>query len=152
MDGVLADFDAGAGDALGTDNIYKWEFVNGTGEFWKILNAVPEFFLNLPPMPDLDVLWNSVKHRAPKVLTALPKRDASDVERQKRQWIRRHLGPDVEVITCLTEEKPNYCSPTDVLVDDRAVNRKLWTQRGGLFVLHSDAASTVAELYRNHVL
>ena len=152
MDGVLADFDAGAEDAIGTTNTYKWEWINGSDAFWAKLNAVPDFFANLPPMRDLDVLWNSVKHLSPIVLTALPKRDDFDVARQKRQWISRNLGPDVQVITCLTHEKPNYCNPFDVLVDDRLVNQKLWTQRGGVFVQHTDAATTVAELYRNHIL
>lgn len=152
MDGVLADFDAGAEDVIGTTNTYKWEWIHGSAAFWDRLNAAPEFFLNLPPMRDLDVLWSSVQHLSPIVLTALPKRDDHDVARQKREWISRHLGPDVPVITCLTSEKPNYCNPGDVLVDDRAVNRQLWEQRGGLYVLHTDAATSVAELHRNNIL
>ncbi|MDR3473425.1 MAG: hypothetical protein P4M09_17335 [Devosia sp.] len=142
LDGVLADFDAGAGKVLDTDNTYKWEWIHGSEAFWQKLNATPDFFGNLPPCPGALELWDAVKHLAPVILTALPKKGATDVERQKREWARTHLGPDAQVITCLTHEKPNYCNPCDILVDDRSVNADLWARRGGHFVLHVGPLTT----------
>lgn len=151
MDGVLADFDTAACAALGTDNTYKWEWIHGTKAFWAGLNANPNFFLDLPPMRDAWFLLESVRHLKPKVLTALPKTGADAVAVQKREWIARHIG-DLEVVTCLTHEKPDYCQPGDVLVDDRAVNRSAWEKRGGRYVLHTDALSSVRELREMGVL
>ncbi|KAA3452719.1 hypothetical protein C7I87_00635 [Mesorhizobium sp. SARCC-RB16n] len=152
LDGVLADFDAGAGNILGTDNIYKWEFVHGPKAFWDKLNVYPNFFGGLPLKDDAMVLWNAVRALDPVVLTALPKKDATDVDTQKRTWVKRHLrhpfgsGMTTRVITCETKDKPNFCEPGDVLVDDRAVNREAWEAAGGIYVLHTSAASTVLYL------
>lgn len=146
MDGVLADFDAGANAALGTENSYKWEWIYGTKAFWERLFANPNFFGDLPPMPDALHLYGNVRHLRPIVLTALPKSDAGAVDTQKRAWIEKYLGPDVEVITCLTHEKPGYCEPGDVLVDDRAVNRDAWVDRGGHYVQHVSAVDTLSQL------
>lgn len=151
MDGVLADFDSAACAALGTDNTYKWEWIHGTKAFWAGLNANPNFFLDLPPMRDAWFLLESVRHLKPKVLTALPKTGADAVAAQKREWIARHVG-DLEVVTCLTREKPDYCQPGDVLVDDRAVNRAAWEKKGGRYVLHTDALSSVRQLREMGVL
>lgn len=146
MDGVLADFDAAACAALGTDNSYKWEWIHGTKAFWDTLYANDNFFGDLPPMPDALRLFERVEHLRPIVLTALPKTGAVEVDRQKREWVARYLGGDVAVITCQTHEKPDYCLRGDVLVDDRSVNRDKWQGRGGHFVLHTSAAESLGVL------
>ncbi|ARV77536.1 5' nucleotidase [Sinorhizobium phage phiM5] len=146
MDGVLADFDAGARKALNTDNTYQWEFQHGQKAFWGVLDAVPDFFGSLPPMPDMELLWNAVKHLDPIVLTALPRTGADEVDKQKRQWVHDKLGPHVRVITCQTFEKPQYCDFGDVLVDDRTVNRAAWEEAGGILLHHTSAADTVKTL------
>lgn len=152
MDGVLADFDAGAEAAIGTTNTYKWEWIHGTPAFWAKLNQDPEFFFNLPPMPDAMLLFGSVRHLDPVVLTALPKKNATDVADQKRRWVDKYLGDDIRVVTCLTSEKPDYCSLYDILIDDRNINAAAWVERGGRYVLHTDARSTVAELKKMEVI
>lgn len=37
--------------------------------------------------------WHTSFHSI--ILAALPKRDATDVDRQKREWVSADLGPDV---------------------------------------------------------
>jgi hypothetical protein len=143
LDGVLANFDLGAGVILGTDNIYKWEFIHGPEAFWDQLNAYPNFFGSLPLMADARELWSGVRAAKPVILTALPKVDADEVERQKRAWVKHHLGADVQVICCQTKDKPQFCSPGDVLVDDRAVNKEAWEKLGGHYVVHTYAAKSV---------
>lgn len=147
MDGVLADFDRGAQRMLGTDNTYKYEWVFGTEAFWYGINLDPEFFLTLPMMPDVALLLNAVWHKRPdlKVLTALPKTNAERVRQQKLSWLATNVG-EIEVITCLTHEKPSYCQPGDVLVDDRNIQAEPWTNKGGVFILHVDAKTTVKQM------
>ncbi|CDM57413.1 5' nucleotidase, NT5C type [Rhizobium favelukesii] len=148
MDGVLADFDKGAGHLLGTDDIHKWEFVHGPKAFWEKLDSYPNFFGSLPPMPDAYHLWGEVYQREPIILTALPRVGATDVDAQKRAWVKHHLPSsfEVDVITCQTPEKPGYANVGDVLVDDRAVNRAAWEARGGKFILHTSAETTLTQL------
>jgi hypothetical protein len=148
MDGVLADFDKAAGHLLGTDDIHKWEFVHGPKAFWRILDSFPNFFGSLPLMEGALHLWHSVVKREPIILTALPRVGASDVDKQKRDWVKAKLPAkyEVDVITCQTLEKPGYCNPGDVLVDDRAVNREAWEARGGKFILHTSAENTLQQL------
>lgn len=149
MDGVLTNFDKAVEKALGTDNSYKWEFVHGTDAFWKTINKDLTFWDAMEPMPDahilLDALKTSKNGETFRVLTALPKKDDKGVAASKRNWIKKHVG-DVWVITCLTSEKSNFCQEGDVLIDDRAVNEKKWRDKGGQFILHRDAMSTVSIL------
>lgn len=146
LDGVLADFDCGAGRALNTDNIYKFEFVYGSEAFWDGINANPNFFDELPVIPGTLGMWRLVVGFDPVILTALPKIDADEVDRQKRSWVARNLGANVPVITCLTHQKPDYCAYGDVLVDDRAVNKAAWEAKGGHFILHTGFRSTCRQL------
>jgi hypothetical protein len=145
LDGVLADFDRRAGYRMDTDNIYKYEFVWGTGKFWDKINEDPEFFLNLGPTPDCYDLLEAVGHLNPIILTALPSSNSDGVDRQKRAWVKQHLG-GYEVITCLTKDKPNYCKPGDILIDDRAVNRDAWIAKGGIYIIHTTAARSIGAL------
>ncbi|WP_316235038.1 MULTISPECIES: 5' nucleotidase, NT5C type [unclassified Bradyrhizobium] len=145
LDGVLADFDAAAEAILGTNNIYKYEFIWGADKFWQKLNTKPKFFRELPKKHDADRLWSAIKHLKPTILTALPRENPERVAEQKQDWVAKHFyGTDV--ITCQTKDKPNYCKPGDVLIDDRAVNRDAWIKAGGTYLIHENSGQTVAAL------
>ena len=146
MDGVLADFDRRAEEVLGMDgHLFSYRF--GDEEMWRRLNAVEDFFFSFPPMEDAHLLWEATRGVPRKVLTALPKTNQRKVDIQKRRWISHHFGADnVPVITCLTREKPRFAKPGDILVDDRNINEAAWKLRGGIFIHHDDAQSSVAEL------
>jgi hypothetical protein len=146
LDGVLADFDKAAGNALGTDNIYKYEFVWGQAKFWEKLSIDDDFFGELELMPDAWELLGAVEHLDPIILTALPFTNAEAVDRQKREWVGDNLGWNYEVITCQTKDKPNYCKPGDILIDDRAINRDRWIEKGGTYIIHTDAERTIGTL------
>jgi hypothetical protein len=146
LDGVLADFDKAAGAQLGTDNIYKYEFIWGQSKFWQKINISEEFFADLEPMPDAWDLLGAVRHLNPIILTALPHTNAEAVDRQKREWVGDNLGYGLEVITCQTKDKPNYCKPGDILIDDRAINRDAWIKAGGTYIIHTTAARTIGTL------
>lgn len=145
LDGVLADFDKAAERILGTDNIYRWEFVHGQEEFWRLLNSSRGFFRDMEIMPGAEHLLRAAKGHYIAILTALPKTNGELVADQKRRWVEQWLGA-YKVITCLTHEKPNYCKPGDILIDDRAVNKRRWEAKGGKFVLHENVGNTLAQL------
>jgi hypothetical protein len=146
LDGVLFDFDKAAGAALRTDNIYKYEFVWGAKKFWDGLNDNSSFFRDLPLMFDAYHLWTQINHLDPIILTALPSTGADRVCAQKREAVAENFGSDVRVITCATKEKPEYCQPGDIIIDDRATNRDAWMERGGIYLLHTSAVNTITAL------
>lgn len=145
LDGVIFDFDQHAEKLLKTNNIYKYEFVWGANKFWEGLNKDTQFFNNIPLMSDAKHLWAKINHLDPVILTALPRDNAERVDAQKRQAVRRHLG-EVKVVTCPTKDKPNYCKPGDILIDDRAVNRDAWLAAGGTYIIHTSAVNTLTTL------
>lgn len=145
LDGVLADFDTAANAVIGEDH-YKFSWQRGDALLWQRLNAVSDFFLSMPMMPDAEHLWRAVEHRDPAILTALPKTNREEVARQKREWVKKHLGPNVSVITCMTRDKPDYATPGAVLIDDRTVNQPDWEAAGGHFIHHLSAMHSILEL------
>ncbi len=145
LDGVLADFDRGAA------TIFKMppkEYENkfGPGRFWKKLATTDDFYNSLELMPDAMQLYDAVKHLDPIILTGLP--IGKWAEPQKRTWAQRHF-PEVQVITTSARHKHKFCSPGDVLVDDRDKYRDLWEEAGGLFIHHRSANESIEEL-RKH--
>jgi 5'(3')-deoxyribonucleotidase len=143
MDGVLADFDERACKLLNTTNPYKWQHIYGDEAFWARLNHGPYFWAELKEMPGIMHVWNAVRAKHPvAVLTALSPANFTVGERQKREWVKEHLGPNVEVRCCFTLDKPKYCRRGDILIDDRALNQKGWEENGGRFILHHNAVET----------
>jgi hypothetical protein len=142
LDGVLADFEAGA-HALLHMSPQQYQDRHGPGAFWKKLATAPDFYGSLMLMPDARMLMDAVRHVDPIILTGLP--IGKWAEPQKRAWVERHF-PGLQVITTLARNKPRYCSPEDVLVDDQERHREGWEAAGGVFVHHTDAGSTCAQL------
>jgi hypothetical protein len=145
MDGVLADFDKKAAEVFGMPPA-AYEREHGEAAFWATLFAVPDLFATFDMMPDAAVLWDATKDLRPTILTGTPRGDWAAP--QKRRWIAEKLGPHVEVITCFARQKADYCRPGDVLVDDRPKYAPLWEAAGGVFVVHTDARSSIAALAR----
>jgi hypothetical protein len=146
MDGVLADFDRHHHNEIGHRPNKLDDNVD-----WKQVRQIKDFYYNIPPMRDAMHLWNTVKHLKPVILTGIPAsvREASD---NKKGWVRKHLGSNVPVITCLSRKKSEYCSHGDILVDDWEKYKDLWVQKGGIWVTHTSAASSIKQLKRLGVL
>lgn len=145
LDGVLADFDKSAEAILRTNNIYKYEFIWGTDVFWKKINKYPSFFRDLPLKEGARHLWAKVAHLEPIILTALPRENGDRVDTQKRAWVKQYFG-DTPVITCQTKDKPKFCEKGDVLIDDRAVNLDAWSEKGGLYIIHTNTIDTLTTM------
>jgi 5'(3')-deoxyribonucleotidase len=147
LDGVLADFDKSAEAILKTDNIYKYEFIWGPDKFWENINRYPDFFLDLPLKDDARHLWAKVDHLDPTILTALPRENGDRVDYQKRQWVLKNFKISGDrVITCPTKDKPKFCSPGDILIDDRAVNIDAWKDKGGIYIIHTNTIDTLTTM------
>ena len=142
-DGVLADFDAGAREALGGMNPSQFEDRYSKREFWRRLAKTPDFYNTLPLMPDAQMLFDAVAHLHPTILTGLPL--GTWAAPQKVAWAERHF-PATPVITCMARDKYRYMQPGDVLVDDREQHRGRWEEAGGIFVTHKNAERSLAAL------
>jgi hypothetical protein len=140
MDGVLTDFNTG----------YEQIFGRKPQEFedidWKKVRTCENFFLKLPPKSDLKDLWNYVAPYKPLVLTGVPPSIQEEAEENKRSWIAEWLGSSVEILCCRSCDKHMYCQPGDILVDDWEKYKDRWVAKGGIWITHVDAKTTIREL------
>jgi 5'(3')-deoxyribonucleotidase len=147
MDGVLADFETGITRIGHADRGIDDD------EGWAAMAATPNFFLDLPLVPDARKLFNyCYENFDVHILTALPKphRNMPTAEAEKRKWMRIHFR-DVPVITCYREEKKKYAIADDgwhpnILVDDSPSNVGEFIREGGIGILHTNADDTIAVL------
>lgn len=142
-DGVLADFDRHFLDTFNQPPRI-FESIHGTSEFWRVIRAQhPGFYRALPLMPDARELFEAVRHLRPIILTGCP--IGGWAEPQKIAWAVEHF-PGTPMITCMARDKRLYCQPGDVLVDDRDQYRERWEAAGGIFVHHTSAETSIAQL------
>ena len=132
LDGVLADFEQGV-----RNNFKKNVDELKPSLMWGVINKSKTFFDTLPWMPKGKELWSRIEQYNPIILTGVPPHSATVVE-QKIKWCQRELGPNVQVITCATKDKPNYCTYGSILIDDRTDNLNAWNKKGGKFILYDE--------------
>ncbi len=106
----------------------------------------------MPWLPDGRELWDWIRPFQPILLSQLSPDIFEQGTVQKREWVDRELGKDVKMIVMRgwPEESAKYvhATPGAVLIDDRPQqHRGLWESRGGIFVHHIDAGSTIEELH-----
>jgi hypothetical protein len=149
LDGVLADFDAGARDALGM-SCQAFQELHGAAVMWKCLQHTPEFYDRLDWLKGGKTLWRKVNEEStwpgppPTILSGLPLGEWA--QPQKRAWCARELGDGVPVILCMSIDKHQYCVAGDILIDDRENARLDWETAGGRFILHQTATESIAAL------
>jgi hypothetical protein len=112
---------------------------------WAAVRGVPDFYLNIPPMPDLRELWDYVAPHKPIVLTSIPS-SVEEARANKHDWVRKHLGDKQPVICCRSSEKCLHARPGDILIDDWEKHRQLWINKGGRWVTHTSASDTISQL------
>ena len=140
MDGVLADFDRHYFDVFGVRPDKSIDNVD-----WKAVRSVKDFYLNVPPMFDMSLLWARIAGLRPIVLTGVPT-NVPEALANKRAWVVRYLGPEVPVIACKSSEKWKYAVPGDVLIDDWEKYRDRWVAAGGIWITHVCAAMTIVAI------
>jgi hypothetical protein len=154
LDGVLADFDAGLVEATGKR---PCDFTSVSRMWQSILSLKKHFFETLPWTPDGSDLWTFLcgegcaevtGRAAPVVLTGVPpaKNGGKVAAKHKRLWCSAKLGADVEVLTCDSRDKSDWSGAGCILVDDLLDHKKGWEGRGGVFIHHVNASSTIRQL------
>ncbi len=142
LDGVLADLDGQYEKLFGVRPDKKLDNID-----WSVVGTVPDFYLNLPPMDDMHILWNFVCDMRPIILTGVPNEEkVPEAADNKRQWVRTHIGSNVEVRCCRSSEKCLHAKPGDILIDDWEKYRSRWEKAGGIWITHTDALSTIEQL------
>lgn len=148
MDGVLADFEAGYEREFGVrPNEKNSEGTDVIAVDWSKVNRRRGFYRDLPPMPDFDELWDYAKRYNPIVLTGVPISMAAKATANKREWVDRHLGPNVPMIGCRSKDKYLHMTGKgDILVDDWERYKHVWIDAGGRWVTHTSAASSIKQV------
>ena len=145
MDGVVADFLKFTGNYLGTG--FK-------DDFWSELPV--DTYLQLPKMPDADVLWGYIKQFSPFMLTAIPRPQRGPIAKRapkdKTRWMMKNFKvPSSRMKIVLRQNKKNFAMDgrdkrPNILIDDHKGNIRDWESAGGIGIVHTDAASTINDL------
>lgn len=152
LDGVLTDFNRGVWELTGRE---PEDYNTRTDDawMWRAIAKAPGFYATLPLKPDGLYLWQYLMHLdgdPPVILTGLP--TSVNAEEDKRAWVRRELGPSVQVVCCRSRDKILHgmimCRPDQdpLLIDDMRKFRSIWEEAGGTFILHTSAEDTIAQL------
>lgn len=148
MDGVFANMEKRVKDLTG-----KLPHEQSAARMWKSVYFDKEFFLSLELMEDAHHLWKYAVQYEPKFLTGAPA--WAYAREQKRLWVKKeHTLADgtkfvfdpVEVLVVPRKDKRLHAHPKAILVDDREDNVAMWTDAGGIGVVHRDVWDTIEQL------
>jgi 5'-nucleotidase len=133
LDGVMADFDAHFRELFGLDNRSMADEA-----MWEKINSHPTFFRDMPVCEGALAFFHDIERLYPTILTGAPSSNFENAARQKRAWVYEHLSEQIPVIPVRGGKyKPLYMSaPGDILIDDYDRNTRLWTEEGGVSILH----------------
>lgn len=139
-DGVLMDFNGYFTRLTGK----VWDSIPDQATRWGTLNSYPTFYLDLPLMPGARDLWNFLQSWSPCILSAASRNSTCRI--QKLESFRRNFNTDMAVVVNNWREKPDYCAPGDILVDDNERQRAGWEAAGGIFILFKSTEQVIDEL------
>jgi hypothetical protein len=145
MDGVLSDFDKRFMEFSDGIRPNEYETRFGSDKFWELIDdkvGVP-FWAGMDWMPDGKTYWEYIEKYNPIILSA-PSRN-NESRYGKRIWKKRNM-PSTKMILAYAKDKKNYANSTSILIDDREDNIKQWQEAGGIGILHTSAANTIAQL------
>jgi phosphoglycolate phosphatase-like HAD superfamily hydrolase len=149
LDGVLADFEKKAREALGADP-HATDKLSINDLFRRLEQyqlSGGKYFEEMDPMPDAMQLWQHVKKYNPAICSAIGR--ITNAEREKRAWVNHHLGPAAEASALFVpsaKEKYRHAGPNHILIDDKLKAITPWVQAGGIGILHTSAALTIHKL------
>jgi len=151
LDGVLADFNQGIKNMSGQDPKDLSEEAQ-----WKIVNESPSFWVDLPVMHGAVQLMQFLSHHEHVMILSSPgTKGAPRARKQKLDWIRNRAmggflvapgGGPIPLILRRGKHKAEYAWPDAILIDDTEENIKRWIDKGGIGILHTKAALTIASL------
>lgn len=115
-------------------------------ELWAKVIATKNYWYNLPMQADAKKLIEYLKRAEFHILTGIPSLDFRRAQKEKKQWVKKHIGQNINVICCLSKDKQKYCNPGDILIDDLEDNINRWEKAGGIGILHKSAEKTIETL------
>ena len=146
MDGVLSDFDKQLEIYTGIKNGRSWEKKHGTPAFWDEIDVGGlKFWSEMPWMSDGKKLWSYLKGRKNLSILSAPARTLPNSVNGKYIWCKKNLG-NVRVILRQADEKQQFAAPNSILIDDYERNISQWKAKGGIPILHKNAADTISQL------
>ena len=162
MDGVLVNFDEGYKQLTGMSTHHT--DAQGKKEFWKAFRqglkdkniSEESYWANLDWQPGGKELWDYISQYKPYVLTApavnfdFPEelrydRDVNESILGKLDWVKR-LPNMRKIYFAAAKNKAKFAGPNNILIDDRKDTIDAWNAKGGIGILHTTAASTIAQL------
>lgn len=152
MDGVVADFDTFVSNLLGRPIGWNDSKQDLTDEEWVKLASVDRLYYQLPLMPDATKLVAYVKSLSTRFnvrfLTAVPRRTTMPLARvDKQAWVDKYFPGMRMDIGPYSHDKQKWCSPGDILVDDRPSNIEQWKAAGGFAIYHTgDVDATIKRI------
>ena len=141
MDGVICDFDGYFEHLFGV----LPRQIPAT-ERWKKVNSTPNYWADLPKMPEADTLINYLKNYGFMILTGIPHSGSEKAQNEKRIWLKNHYGIETNIVCCFSKDKANYCQVGDILIDDWSPNIERWIKAGGTGILHTSVDDTLEHL------
>lgn len=151
LDGVLVDFDKRSAELFNIDPREVEGDKQLKRQFWQNvkqhLAAGKQFWGDMDPRPDAFDLWGYVKKHNPTILTASGVTGKEQATREKHEWVRKHLGPNVPTIVVQDgKDKAQYAAPNHILIDDRMKAIGPWIDKGGVGILFTSAVQAIQEL------
>jgi hypothetical protein len=162
MDGVLVNFDEGYKQLTGMSTHHA--DAQGKKDFWKLFRqslkdkniSEESFWADLDWQPGGKELWDFISPYNPYVLTApavnfdFPEelrydRDVNESILGKLDWVKR-LPNMRKIYFAAAKNKAKFAGPNNILIDDRKDTIDAWNAKGGIGILHTTAASTIAQL------
>lgn len=156
LDGVLVNFIKRAVEITGINpEAHPGDPTNKVlrRDFWKRIDAHVraghKFFESMDPMDDAFVLWEYLQTTGKPLVICSATGHVQNASAEKRAWVRKHLGHETANSARFVRDavhKAQYAGPTVVLIDDRRKAIDPWVAAGGIGVLHTSAADSIAQL------
>lgn len=98
-------------------------------------------------MPDGTILWEFLQTKNVKILTSGSIKNTGTLATiGKQKWVLDHLGEFKTIVVASSTDKQKYSVQGNILIDDLDSNIREWNQRGGIGILHRNAAETLVNL------
>lgn len=143
MDGVLADFQ-GHFKKHYPHIEDPWDL--GDDEFWPMVKAIPNFWEDLPMMPNAKELFQFAKENHTIEILSSPSSHDDRSFDGKIKWVRKHLGDDIRVNLVTRKYKQLFAQDKRcVLIDDIKKTCDEFKQKG-LSIHYLNAKQALSDL------
>ncbi len=149
MDGVIANIGQAVARIYGIEltpesekqygnTLYKLLALDSKQELWDVINAIPDFWEEIPPYPWCEELVDALQSvDEVQILTSSPRTDAltkSNASTGKSRWIGKHLL-EKKLRVNIVHDKYLLAGPGRVLIDDREGHCNGFRNFGGMSIL-----------------